>query len=72
MHMRQQEREFTVAEFSRLCNRKTPGRSYSVPYDSLEPFLDRCVRNGLLVKRQDEQIARYSPTPLLAYLFTGD
>lgn len=70
--MRQQEQEFTVAEFSTMCDRKTPGRPYPVPYDSLQPFLDRCVTNGLLTKRMDEQIARYMTTPLVTFMFTDE
>jgi len=67
--MRQHKREFTVAEFSKRCEQRTRGRIYPVPFDSIEPFLNRCVEVGLLTKRQDEQIARYTTTPMVAYMF---
>lgn len=70
--MRQQEREFTVSEFWKRCEQRTRGRIDPVPFASIEPFLDRCVEVGLLTKRQDEQIAKYTATPMVAYMFTDE
>ena len=64
--MTTEEREVTVNEFWRLCNHSK--RGYEVSYESTQPFLDRCCKVGLLTKRQDAQIVRYSPTSLLLYL----